>query len=93
MARPLNQQIAEAEARLARLNTKSRALETGQKIIVGAVILNDARKDARTRKWLVSKLEQDVSRDIDIKRLKPILDELKAMDSGPAPTSGKANRG
>ena len=41
--RTLEQQIAEAEARLARLRTQSRQLENGQKIILGGMLLAAAQ--------------------------------------------------
>ena len=65
MIRTLEQQIAEAEARLARLRTQSRQLENGQKIILGGMLLA-------------------ASREIDRKRLQPLLEELKAMGDGKA---------
>ena len=45
MTRTLEQQIAEAEAKLARLRTQSRQLENGQKIILGGMLLAAARHD------------------------------------------------
>lgn len=94
MARPINQQLAEAEARLARLKAKSRSLETGQKIIAGAWVLTEARKHSQVRKWLISHIENPKTRQIDRERMQPILEELKALEAGSADktapqTSGK----
>jgi|JI9StandDraft_2_1071091.scaffolds.fasta_scaffold117863_2 hypothetical protein len=88
MARPPDQQLAEIEARLARLKSKNRSLETGQKIIAGALILNGARNHAVIRKWMIASIEKDVTRPIDKQRMLPILNELKALES-PAPPSNK----
>lgn len=79
MAQTLQQQMAEAEAKLARLREKSRQLENGQKIILGGLLLNAARKDQRIRKWLLEESAKSVTREVDKKRLAPLLDELAAM--------------
>lgn len=88
MARPPDQQLAEIEARLARLKSRNRSLETGQKIIAGALILNGARNHAVIRKWMIASIEKDVTRPIDKQRMLPILNELKALES-PTPPSNK----
>ncbi len=80
--RTIEQQIAEAEARLARLRTQSRQLENGQKIILGGMLLAAARHDPKMRAWVIKEAEKAVTRDVDRKRLQPLLDELKAMGDG-----------
>ena len=77
--RTLEQQIAEAEARLARLRTQSRQLENGQKIILGGMLLAAARHDPKIRAWVIKEAGKAVTRDVDKKRLEPLLEELKAM--------------
>lgn len=79
MQRTLEQQIAEAEARLARLRTQSRQLENGQKIILGGMLLASARHDPKIRAWVIKEAGKVVTRDVDKKRLQPLLDELTAM--------------
>ena len=49
MTRTIEQQIAKAEARLARLRNQSRQLENGQKIILGGMLLTAARHDPKIR--------------------------------------------
>ena len=44
MARTIDQQIAEAQARLNRLKTRAKATETRRKIIVGAIVTTDGSK-------------------------------------------------
>ena len=83
--RSLEQQIAEAEARLARLRTQNRQLENGQKIILGGMLLAAARHDPKIRAWVIKETGKAVTREIDKKRLQPLLDELRAMkDERPA---------
>jgi len=77
--RTLEQQIAEAEAKLARLRTQSRQLENGQKIILGGMLLAAARHDPKIRAWVIKEASKAVTREIDKKRLEPLLEELKAM--------------
>ncbi len=88
MTRTIEQQIAEAEARLARLRNQSRQLENGQKIILGGMLLTAARHDPKIRAWVLKEAEKAVTRDIDKKRLQPLLEELKAMkDNLPEPAT------
>ncbi|WP_423812471.1 hypothetical protein [Pseudomonas asiatica] len=75
----LEQKIAQKEAELARLREKSRALENGQKIILGGMLLAEARKDAKIRRWLLDMARATVKRDVDQKRLEPLLAELEAI--------------
>ena len=77
----LDQKIARKEAELARLRQRSRALETGQKIILGGLLLNAARTDPAIRKWLIAELPSAVTRDVDRKRLVPIVAELMKLDA------------
>lgn len=78
----LDQKIAEAEAKLARLKEKSRALENGQKIIIGGLLLAQAKKDPNIRKWLIENAEREITRDVDRNRLFPLLQELKKLPMG-----------
>ena len=79
MAQTIEQKSAEAEAKLARLRQQSRALENGQKIILGGMLLAEARKEPRIRQWLIDKAGELVTRDVDRKRLEPLLAELAAL--------------
>lgn len=79
MALTIEQKIAQKEAELARLRGQSRALENGQKIILGGMLLAEARKDAKIRQWLLDMAKATVKRDVDQKRLAPLLAELEAQ--------------
>jgi hypothetical protein len=93
------QQIAELEAKIARLKTKDRALENGQKIILGGMLISAARTDQRIRKWVLTEAAK-ITRPADVKRLAPLLEELKGNewnepDSGATkikPTGGDATQ-
>lgn len=77
MARTLEQKIAEAEARLTRLKKQERSLENGQKIILGGMLINAAQRDPKIRSWLLEEASRSLTRDVDQKRLKPLLDGLQ----------------
>ena len=81
MAQTIEQKIATKEAELARLRLRSRQLENGQKIILGGMLLQAARSDAAMRAWVIREAGQAVTRDVDKKRLEPLLDELKKIGS------------
>ena len=80
MTRTIEQQIAEAEAKLARLRTQSRQLENGQKIILGGMLVAAAKHDPKIRAWVLQEADTAVTRDIDKRRLQPLLDELRMLD-------------
>ena len=71
------QQIATLEAKIARLREKDRALENGQKIILGGMLLSSARSTPKIAKWVLEEIEKSVTREIDKTRLAPLVDELR----------------
>lgn len=78
MARTIDQQIAEAEAKLARLKTRQKASETRRKIIVGSVVISDALKDPVAARALAAILRRTVTRDVDLKEVAGLLADLDA---------------
>jgi len=78
MARSIDQQIAEAQAKLNRLKSRQKAADTRRKIIVGAVVTTEALKDPKIARWMAGTLRKNVSRDVDLKEVAGLLDELDA---------------
>lgn len=78
MARTIDQQIAEAQARLARLKTRARASDTRRKIIVGSLVISDALQDPFAARVLATLLRRTVTRDVDLKEVTALLAELDA---------------
>jgi hypothetical protein len=78
MARSIDQQIAEAQAKLNRLKSRQKAADTRRKIIVGAVVTTEALKDPKIARWMASTLRKKVTRDVDLKEVAGLLDELDA---------------
>ena len=76
MSRTIDQQIAEAEAKVARLKKKAKASETRRKIIVGSVVISNAMQDADTARRLAALLRRNVTRDVDKKELTDLLANL-----------------
>ena len=66
MPRTINQQIAEAQAKLNRLKTRQKASDTRRKIILGGLLLDAATKDQRFA-GIVTELTHRISRDQDRK--------------------------
>ncbi len=83
----IEQQIAAKEAELARLRDKQRKLENGQKIILGGFLLNEVKADAKIRTWLLRRIAEVVTREVDKKRLAPLLEELQAIGTIPLASS------
>ena len=78
MARSIDQQIAEAQAKLNRLKSRQKAADTRSKIIVGAVVTTEALKDPKIARWMAGTLRKNVTRDVDLKEVAGLLDELDA---------------
>nr|WP_284343995.1 mobilization protein [Escherichia coli] len=78
--------VAEAEARLQRLKAKSRSLDTAQKVIVGAAMLARVRRpeEAQLRAFLLQFLRKEVTRQADMNRLQPLINELEKLPRPPA---------
>lgn len=73
----IEQKIAQKEAELARLKAKARKLETGQKIVIGGMMLSLARNDTNIAKLLLDKISSEIVKDADRKRVTSVVDELK----------------
>ncbi len=91
----IKQQIAQAEAKLARLKEKDRKLENGQKIVIGGAVLAEAKDNREFAIQLVELLQSRVTRKTDIDRLSSVIERLnkqiKENNSYPnQPTSEQA---
>lgn len=78
MARTIDQQIAEAQARLNRLKTRAKATETRRKIIIGAIVTTEALKDPKIARWMAATLRKNATREVDQKELIGLLADLDA---------------
>lgn len=78
MTRTLDQQIAEAQAKLARLKTRQKASDTRRKIIVGAIVTSEALREPKIARWLATTLRKNATREVDQKELVSLLADLDA---------------
>ena len=78
MARSIDQQIAEVQARLSRLKARAKATETRRKIIVGAIVTTEALKDPKIARWMAATLRKNATREVDQKELTGLLADLDA---------------
>lgn len=76
MARTIDQQIAETQAKLNRLKTRAKASETRRKIIVGSVVISNALKEPEKARALATLLRRVVTREVDQKELVGLMAEL-----------------
>jgi hypothetical protein len=78
VTRTLDQQIAEAQAKLARLKTRQKASDTRRKIIVGAIVTSEALREPKIARWLATTLRKNATREVDQKELVSLLADLDA---------------
>ena len=87
MPRTIDQQIAEAQAKLNRLKTRQKASDTRRKIILGGLLLDAAAKDERYAK-VVGALMARIDRDNDRKAFQgwtpPVAPEAGSPGLAPA---------
>ncbi|SDF01301.1 hypothetical protein SAMN05421538_1252 [Paracoccus isoporae] len=76
MARSIDQQIAETQAKLARLKERQKASETRRKIIVGSVVISNALREPEKARALAALLRRAVTREVDQKELAGLIEEL-----------------
>lgn len=90
MTLTLEQKIAQAEAKLARLKDRVRKADTRQKIVVGAVAIQAALSDPPKARGLLTLLERDVTRDVDQVAIAPLLTRLREVAARAAPSEKPA---
>ena len=88
MARTIDQQIAEAQAKLARLKSRQKAAETRRKIIVGSVVISNALREPEKARALAALLRRVVTRDVDAKELTGLMEELDRAAERAPPRGG-----
>ena len=79
MAQTIEQKIAETQAKLTRLRNQERQLENGQKIILGGMLLQAAKKDPSMKRWVLDNAAKVITREADKKRLEPLLEQFRKM--------------
>lgn len=74
----LKQQLAEAEAKVARLKEKAKKQDTAEKVVIGGMMLAYARKNPNNAKRLLELMQTEL-REQDLKRVQRAIDELSLV--------------
>ena len=74
----IEQKIARKQDELNRLKTKQRKLETGQKVIVGGMMLSLAKDDPQIAEQLLNLIDRQITRKTDLDRLEDVITELRS---------------
>lgn len=90
MARSIDQQIAETQAKLARLKQRQKAGETRRKIIVGSVVISNALKEPEKARALAALLRRAVTREVDQKELVGLIEDLDQAAAKAAPREDRS---
>lgn len=73
----IEQKIAKKQDEISRLKTKQRKLETGQKIIIGGMLLKLAEENHSIAATLLDQIDSNITRKVDIERLENVINNLK----------------
>lgn len=71
----IEQQLAEAEAKVARLKEKAKKQDTAEKVVIGGMMLAYARKSPNNAKRLLELMQGEL-REQDLKRVQRAVNEL-----------------
>ena len=74
----IEQKIARKQDELNRLKTRQRKLETGQKVIIGGMMLSMAEDDPQIAELLLKWIDGNITRKTDLDRLEDVITELRS---------------
>ena len=74
----IEQKIACKQDELNRLKTRQRKLETGQKVIIGGMMLSMAEDDPQIAEQLLKWIDGNITRKTDLDRLEDVITELRS---------------
>ena len=74
----IEQKIARKQDELNRLKTRQRKLETGQKVIIGGMMLSMAKDDPQIAEQLLKWIDGNITRKTDLDRLEDVITELRS---------------
>lgn len=77
--RPIDTRLEEVQLKMTRLETLQRKQVNGERFVVGALMIEAARRDPLVRKMLLALFEQQDMRTMDRRRLEPLVDELRKL--------------
>ena len=74
----IEQKIARKQDELNRLKTRQRKLETGQKVIIGGMMLSLAEDDPQIAEQLLKWIDSNITRKTDLDRFEDVITELRS---------------
>lgn len=77
--RPIEARLNEVQLKMTRLESLQRKQVNGERFVVGALMIEAARRDPLVRKMLLALFDQQDMRDMDRRRLEPLVDELRKL--------------
>ena len=77
MSQSIEQKIAQKEDEINRLKEQKRKKETGQKVIIGGLMLSVAKNDSKVAKQILDLIESQITRKTDLNRLDNVIEDLK----------------
>lgn len=81
--RPIEQRIADLDAKKARLTARRRIQDTRQKVLVGVAMIGAATDDPAIASLLADVLRKRISREIDRRALDSLLLDLEGTKTAP----------
>lgn len=88
--RDVDQIIATLEAQLAHQRERKRKLFDGQKVVIGGMMLSLAERDEGIRRQLIGWMEKQVTRPADVRRIRPVIEQLKGTSTAEGTPGKKA---
>ena len=77
--RPIEARLNEVQLKMTRLESLQRKQVNGERFVVGALMIEAARRDPLVRIMLLALFDQQDMRDMDRRRLEPLVDELRKL--------------
>ncbi|THG37106.1 hypothetical protein [Sphingomonas olei] len=81
MARPIEKRLADIQRQATRIEKLQRQQVNGERFVVGALMIAAAKRDPAVRALLIREIENQSMRNIDQRRIAPLLDELRELAS------------
>lgn len=81
MARPIEKRLADIQRQATRIEKLQRQQVNGERFVVGALMIAAAKRDPAVRALLIREIENQSMRDMDQRRIAPLLDELRELAS------------
>ncbi len=79
MARPIDARIRDLERQSTRVETLRRKQINGERFVIGALMIDAARRSSFIRDLLLGEIAHQPMREMDRRRIEPLIDELREL--------------